>query len=141
MTHSLRSTFAALLAALALACAGLGVRAADADAGAGRHAPALRQNHGESLLSLAEQAPAPPFLRGGALVMEGLARRPGALPRVVPGTDPSHETSSAVWSVHRQGTGAHARRILTLALARHLAAARDGTLSSRSTGVPPPALA
>jgi hypothetical protein len=134
--HSFRSAFAALLAALALACAGLGSGERN---GAAPHAPGWRPAAGAENAYRAEPAPALVFLRGGALVLDGPQRRAGALPRITPGT--SHESSFAAAGAHRRASGARIRRILTLALGRHLAAARDGTLSSRSTGVPPPVTA
>lgn len=141
MKHSFRSTFAALLAALALACAGFGEGARNERNAGAPHAPGWRSARGAESAFRVEQAPSLVFLRGGTLVLDGPPRRTGPLPRIAPGTDPSHESSFAAQGAHRRASGARIRRILTLALARHLAAARDGTLSSRSTGVPPPVTA
>jgi hypothetical protein len=135
--HSLRSTFIALLAALAFVGAGVGDGARGTRDAGGAHPPGWRQG-GVGASILAEQAPTLAFLRGGALTLGGAPRHAGDLPRFGPGTDPSHHSSFAAHTAHRRSAGARIRRILTLALARHLAAARDGTLSSRSTGVPPP---
>jgi len=132
----LRSTLAALLAALALACAGFGVRGGAEDAAESRR-PVLRAEHAGQGMG-AKQTPAPVFQRGGTLVLDGPPRRTGPLPRLTPAKDPSQGGSFAARTVVREATGTRIRRILTLALARHLAAARDGTLSSRSTGLPPP---
>lgn len=43
------------------------------------------------------------------------------------------------WAVARCVPPALSRRVRPPPFARHIAAARDGTLSSRSTGLPPPA--
>ncbi len=139
MKHSLRSTFAALLAALALACAGLGVRGGEgADAGH-RHASVLRQ--GGIALDV-QRTLELGFLHGGRPALAGRAHRAGTLPRVVPGSQPSGIPSFAAEYAPRDfAAGAHIHPTLRPPFARRLAAARDGTLSARSTGVPPPALA
>jgi hypothetical protein len=134
--HAFRSTFIALCAALAFICAGWGDGARGAHGGQA-HPPGWRQHRAAQPL-LGERAPTLTFLRGGALVLTAAPRHTGAPPRLGAGTDPSHRSSFAAHLTHRRSAGTRTRRILTLALARHLAAARDGTLSSRSTGVPPP---
>lgn len=131
-----------ILAALALACAErIGRGGGDAESGR-THATAIRHGGG-ARPEHAEPAPLLAYLRGGSLVLDAPARRMGGVPpsRVAPGTDPSHFHSSAARHAARRTAGTRTRRILTLALARRLAAARDGTLSSRSNGVPPPVFA
>ena len=136
MKLALRSLLAVLAAALAFACA-------DAGSGAGaepRGASLGRQREVER----GHEAPSSParlLLRGGGLVLDGPHRRSGAPPRLSAGTDPSHDTHFAALSLVRQAAGTRARGILSLALRRHLGAARDGTLSSHSNGVPPPPIA
>ncbi|HEX5870725.1 MAG TPA: hypothetical protein VFY65_09935 [Longimicrobium sp.] len=140
MKHTLRTLFAVLASALAFACAGVGDGAGAArDVGHGT-AREQRQHQAEKAahpLPLAARA----LLRGGGLLLDGPSRRTGAPPRMAAGTDPSHQASFAARAVHRRAVGANTRRILSLALARRLAAARDGTLSSHSNGVPPPVFA
>ena len=140
MKHTLRSTFAALLAALALACAGSGARGGDAAEAGRAHAPVLR--HGRGIAVDVQRTLELAFLRGGRPVLVGGAHRPGALPRIAPGSQPfgivpffaGHGTRGSV-------TGPLIHPTLRPPFARRLAAARDGTLSARSTGVPPPAVA
>jgi hypothetical protein len=137
---TLRSTFSALLAALALACAGLGAPGSDA-AGAGRvHAPVLR--HGRGIAMDVQRTLELIFLRGGGPVLAGHGKRPGALPRVAPGSQPPGILPTfAVHGARRFAAVALIHPMLRPPFARRLAAARDGTLSARSTGVPPPAVA
>lgn len=138
--QTLRSTFAALLAALALACAGLGARGSDA-ADAGRaHAPVLR--HGRGIALDVQRTLELVFLRGGGPVLAGHGKRPGALPRVAPGSQPPGILPCfAIHAARGLPAGALIHPTLRPPFARRLAAARDGTLSARSTGVPPPAVA
>jgi hypothetical protein len=138
---SLRSTFAALLAALAFACAGLGDRGPAGEASGGRRAPSLqRQTRGG--LQDARETLALPFLRGGSPGVAGASHRTGALPRVGPGTHPSDPSlEGTAHAARRAAAGARIRTTRRPSFARQLAAARDGTLSARSNGVPPPALA
>lgn len=139
LKHTLRSTFAALLAALALACVGDGVRGGGTNA-AREQGSVLRNARGTALdvqraLELA-------FLRGGGPVLVGRGQRMGALPRVAPGAQPSGTPTFAAVHVARGSyAGALIHPTLRPPFARRLAAARDGTLSARSTGVPPPAVA
>jgi hypothetical protein len=139
LKDTLRSTFAALLAALALACVGDRVR------GGGTNAPAeqpsvLRYSAGTGLdvqrtLELA-------FLRASGPVLVGWGQRTDAVPRVVPGTQPSGiPTFASVHAARGLSAGPPIHPTLRPPFARRLAAARDGTLSARSTGVPPPAVA
>jgi hypothetical protein len=133
---SLRSTFAALLAALALACAGLG--AGGGGDGAHRHAPIVQQ--GGSLALDVQRTLELRFLHGGRPVLAGRAQRPGGIPRVEPGSQPSGIPFFAAGrAAHAPATRAHVHLPLRPPFARRLAAAHDGTLSARSTGVPPPA--
>lgn len=137
LKHSLRSTFATLLAALAIACAGLGARGvALAD---GPREPVLRQGYGtnadvQRTLELA-------FLRGGAPSLAARTLRPGAMPRVVPGTHASVIPLAATYGARGSFAGPLLLPTLNPPFARRLAAARDGTLSARSNGVPPPPIA
>ncbi|HYR09354.1 MAG TPA: hypothetical protein VEQ60_16335 [Longimicrobium sp.] len=138
MKHTLRSTFAALLAALALACVGGGARGGGTDArelaSVLRHAPGTALDV-QRALELA-------FVRGGGSVLVGRGQRMGALPRVAPGTQPSGiPTFAAVHAARGSYAGALIHPTLRPPFARRLAAARDGTLSARSTGVPPPTVA
>ncbi|HST59794.1 MAG TPA: hypothetical protein VLK84_13915 [Longimicrobium sp.] len=137
MKSSLRSTFAALLAALALACVGLGVRDG-ADAGH-RRTSVLRQG---GLALDVQRTLELGFLHGGRPALAGRVVRLGALPLVEPGNQLSGPPPlAAVLAGHRLAAGAHIHPALRPPFARCLSAARDGTLSARSTGVPPPALA
>lgn len=141
MTLTIRSLFAALAAALALACAGV---AGNGGADAHREHPTGWSAPRQSAQPAAKATPALArmLVRGGVLVLDPPGRRSGAPPRMAAaGTDPSHDHSFSVQAVIRRISGARTRGILNLALARQLAAARDGTLSARSTGVPPPAQA
>lgn len=136
LKHTLRAVFAVLASALAFACAGVGGGAEHArHAG---HATARERQHQAEKAAHPLPSAARVLLRGGGLLLDGPSRRPGAPPRVAAGTDPSRQGSFAARAVHQQAVGAHTRRILSLTLARRLAAARDGTLSSLSNGVPPP---
>jgi hypothetical protein len=126
---SLRTAFAALLAALALACAGFGARDG---ADAGRQAAVLRQGR----LALDVQRTLElGFLHGGRPVLAG------AQPLVEPEGQPSGIPPFVDAAGRESTAGAHVYPTLRPPFARRLAAARDGTLSARSTGVPPPALA
>jgi hypothetical protein len=138
--RSFRPTFAVLLAALALACAGLGAHGgADADTGR-TPAPMLRRTGAATARLDAQRTLALAFLRGGTPALGGLSNRPGTLPRVAPGSPSAHTPSfHALHAVHRYAGGACILSISRPPFARRLAAARDGTLSARSTGVPPPA--
>ena len=132
MTHTLRALFAALAAALAVACAGAGNAVRDADA------PSLRRVRSVEKAQAATPAPARLLLRAGRRLLDGPPRRTGAPPRMASPADPPNDGWFSARSVLQRAAGARTRRLLTLALARRLAAARDGTLSARSTGVPPP---
>jgi hypothetical protein len=136
---SLRSSFAAIFA-LALACVGVGVRGAPEPPAP--PAASLRETHRDRSIDT-RQTPALVLLRAGTLVLDGPPRRAGAMPRIAPGDGGAHADDAwlAARTALRRAAGERTRRILTLALARQLAAARDGTLSSRSTGVPPPSRA
>jgi hypothetical protein len=140
LKHTLRSTFAALLAALALACAGLGARGSDAAGTERAHAPVLR--HGRGIAVDVQRTLELVFLRGGGPVLAGRASRPGALPRVAPGSQQSGILPFVtIHGARGSSAGALIHPTLRPPFARRLAAARDGTLSARSTGVPPPAVA
>ena len=140
LTHTLRALFAVLASALAFACADAGSGAGHArDVGPGTAREQRQPQAEKAAYSLPSAARV--LLRGGGLLLDGPSRRSGAPPRMAAGTDPSHQASFAARVVLRQAIAAHTRRILSLTLARHLAAARDGTLSSRSNGVPPPVFA
>jgi hypothetical protein len=139
LKHTLRPLFALLAAALAFACVGMGHGAGDRR-GVDLRASAGRYEHRTEKAAYPRPSAGRVLLRGTGVLLDA-SRRTGAPPRMVAGTDPSHEDSFAMRAVHRRATGAHARRILSLAMARRLAAARDGTLSSHSNGVPPPASA
>lgn len=138
MKLSLRSAFSLILAALAFACAGA-IERGEGGENAGRaEAPALHHPR-RAPAQDAEQAHVPAYFRGGTLVLDGPIRRVGTPPpRAANGSTPSHFRSFAAWTARRRAAGARIRGILALTLARRLAAARDGTLSSRSNGVPPP---
>ncbi|WP_420124989.1 hypothetical protein [Longimicrobium sp.] len=138
MKNTLRTLFAALACALALACVGSGAGAAR-DAGL-RAAMEQRQHRTEKA---AHPMPAAAWvlLRGGGLLLDRPSRGTGTPPRVAAGTDPSHDTSFAARSAVRRAIGARDCGMRSLGMARRLAAARDGTLSSYSNGVPPPASA
>ena len=141
MKHTLRSTFAALLAALALACAGLGDRVARSDAPSPTDARSF-QNATRTGGVTAREALALAFLQGGSPVVGAPGMRTGALPRVAPGADGSGPLCRGI--AHAARMAAEDARIRCTQLptfARRLAAARDGTLSARTNGVPPPALA
>lgn len=137
MKATFRSTFAALLAALAFACVGLGDRI-----GADRlHGPTLQRPTGTRIVTGGE-ALALAFLQGGTPVLAGVHHRTGALPRVAPGTHPTDPSpADAAQASRMAAAGVRIRPALRPPFARDLAAARDGTLSARSNGVPPPALA
>jgi hypothetical protein len=135
LKYTLRSLFAVLAAALAFAGAGAGI-----GAGAARdeaHSAQERREHQVERVAYALPATARVLLRGGVPLLDGRARRTGAPPRIA-GTDPSDDDSFATRTVDRRSIAARARGILSLPLARRLAAARDGTVSSHSNGVPPP---
>lgn len=136
----LRPTFAALLAALAFACAGLGARAA-AEAG-GAPGPLLRRGGAETVVLDAQRTLALAFLRGGRPVLAGPSNRAGTLPGIARDAGASDPFPfPRPHAARRLHAGARIRLVLRPPFARRLAAARDGTLSARSTGVPPPALA
>ncbi|HEX6037386.1 hypothetical protein [Longimicrobium sp.] len=138
MKHTLRTTFAALLAALALACVGLGDRADAAPASGGRSF----QPQAQSGVATGRQALALAFLQGGAPVLAPPGMRAGVVPRVAPGAGAPDTPARGIAHAARLATAdARTRCTLLPTFARRLAAARDGTVSARSTGVPPPALA
>jgi len=140
--HSLRSPFAVLLAALALACAGLGARGGDGTGAARAHGPMLRQPAGIAAAVDMRSAMALAFLHGGGPALAGHASRPGTPSRVLPGALTSGFAPFSVLHASRAlVAGAYVHPPLRPPFARRLAAARDGTLSARSTGVPPPPLA
>jgi hypothetical protein len=134
LTHTLRALFAALAAALAIACAGAGAGTAAREAGV----PSLRRVQSVEKAQAAAPAPARLLVRAASRLLDGPPRRTGTPPRMASPADPPDDAWFSARSVLQRAAGARTRRMLTLALARRLAAARDGTLSARSTGVPPP---
>ncbi|HEX2208951.1 MAG TPA: hypothetical protein VHG93_14835 [Longimicrobium sp.] len=138
MKHALRSLFAVLAAALAFAGAHAGHGSGEARGAGLRPADPRLERRAEKALAALPQA-ARLLLRGGdGRGLDGPRRASGAPPRLSAGTDPSRRTHFAARTLMRRASGARTRRTLTLRLARRMAAARDGTLSSRSNGVPPP---
>jgi hypothetical protein len=131
LTHTLRALFAALAAALAIACAGAGNAAREAGPASLRRVESVEKAQADT------PAPARLLLRAGGRLLDGPPRRAGTPPRMASSSDPQNGWFAAR-SILQRAAGARTRRMLTLALARRLAAARDGTLSARSTGVPPP---
>lgn len=142
MKRSLRSTFAVLLAALAFASVGLGARGA-AETWTGRTPAPLLRGTGTAQAGLdAQRTLALAFLRTGTPVLGAAAGRPGTLPRVVSATTaPEPLAFHAAHPARGVAAGTQVPPLLRPPFARRLAAARDGTLSARSNGVPPPARA
>ena len=128
MRSALRSSVAGLVAALAFACAAVAGVAPDATAQDPRTAVAL---------DACPSDPPPPSLRHGGHAI-GAAALPGeSAPRAAAG-DEAHRRLPARTPAARPRTRATGGGVRP-AFARHLTAARDGTISSRSTGLPPPA--
>jgi hypothetical protein len=142
LRHTLRSLFAVLAAALAFACAGAG-SGAGSGAGEARGVATRSGGHqpGPGVERAAHALPslARILLRGGGPLVHGPSRRAGSPPpRLAPGTPPSDDLSVDARTAALLAAGARSGGVLPLALARRMAAFRDGTLSSRSNGVPPP---
>ena len=138
MKRSARLALLPLLSALALACAAAAERGPERwAAGAARPAPGLEGREAPAAAQL-RTAISLAFVRTGTppVLVHGV--RPGALPRVAPRT---HAPGTPCAPTARTAVLGHARRPVGRHLARRMAAARDGTLSSRSTGVPPPQFA
>lgn len=135
MKNTLRTLFAALACALAFACVGGG---AGVTRDAGVRTGVEQRQHGADQAAHPMPATARVLLRGSGLLLERPPRGSGAPPRIAAGTDPSHDTSFAALCAVRRATGARDCGVRSLGMARKLAAARDGTLSSYSNGVPPP---
>jgi hypothetical protein len=132
VTLSLRRTFAAIFAALALACAVNGERVKAEPP----TTDSLRRPRAEQSIDT-RQTPALALHRAGLLALDP-PRRPGSPSRIGLGDAPPHHGVFAARMDGRRAAAVSIRLTLTLALTRRLAAARDGTLSARSTGVPPP---
>lgn len=135
MKRSVRLALLPLLSVLALACAAAAERGPERwSAGSARPALGLEGRDTPATAQL-RQAISLAFLRTGTppVAVSGLRR--GALPRVAPRTDPP---GTPGLPASFMAAPAHTRRAVGRHLARRMAAARDGTLSARSTGVPPP---
>jgi hypothetical protein len=137
LTLPLRSTLAVLLAALAFACAGLGERGNGRQSLDGPPASALhaaREAAADRVEAVRPRTPA----RRGVPGMERSELRPDSVPWIVPGAESTHPPLLPAPGAARRPSAAIPSRALRPEFARHLAAARDGTLSSRATGLPPP---
>ncbi|HEX2202003.1 MAG TPA: hypothetical protein VHG91_01840 [Longimicrobium sp.] len=135
MNPTRRAPLAVVLAVLAFVCLGAGVRA-DATGGVAPGAPAWTRGGGSERRVETKHALALLHLRHGAPGARLAPRGSGAAP---PG--PSFVTRLPLPRFAGRRPDAPLPAVLRPAYARAAAAARDGTLSSRSNGVPPPALA
>lgn len=132
VTRTRPAPLAAILALLALVCLGAGARpAVVAETGP----PAWTRGGGPGGEVETEHALALLHLRGGTPGARLTPRAGGAAP---PAPRPSVSAALPRFADRPSGAPLSALRP---PFARAAAAARDGTLSARSTGVPPPALA
>ncbi|HEX2080922.1 MAG TPA: hypothetical protein VHG08_24680 [Longimicrobium sp.] len=134
MKHTLRSLSAAFAAALALACAAVG----NGGTAARDDGPGVRAAREPASVAAVDRGLAAARLKGSRPALERIPRRSGTPPRAHPGSHLPTSSLSAAGPAPPGVLHPHASRALRPAFARHLAAARDGTLSALSAGVPPP---
>ncbi|HEU4562054.1 MAG TPA: hypothetical protein VFS20_29775 [Longimicrobium sp.] len=142
MKSALRSSLATLFSVLAFACLGLGERGSAGAEMRGMRIQTPRQLAEHAAVFRLENAFALIFLEAHSPALKVPARRPGAVPRLGPGRSPSSAPGYLPPGADHAtvGSSPHLGHVRRPGLARELAAAQDGTLSSRSTGLPPPIL-